>query len=426
MRPASFISSFKRLVSVLVLLALVFGGVAFFGRAMAVIDGPEKNGPFLQDDRQYDVLFFGSSHMINGIYPMELWKDYGLTSYNLGGHGASIAASYWEMRLAVQYHKPKVAVLDVLFAGSQGTEMNLGLAHELLDIYPLSRVKVEAVCDLFEDSGTRAEMLFPLDIYHNRWKELDPAMVRRGLWGEKGYSVEKGGQVRAEIYPLEQQTLIPETSTREEGSVALTYVEKFVTYCQENDIIPVLVYLPCQISEQWQRDCNAAIALGEALGAKTLNMQYMDLIDYATDWYDDGSHLNPAGALKTTACLGDFLQTQCGVEDHRSDGGYDVWDRDYENYTGFLKNHMETLETAGQILSLAAMEPFTVEASVSEKFSDTSVLRRLEHLGVTPTVSDGGADLELTVRDARGTVLVQKSFEARTTLAAAETGQPEG
>ena len=326
MHPASFISSFKRFVSILVLLALVLAGVVFFGRALAVVDGPQKNGPFLQDDREYDVLFFGSSHMVNDVFPMVLWKDYGLTSYNLGGHGASIAASYWELRLATQYHKPKVAVLDVLFAGSQVTEMELGLAHELLDIYPLSRTKAEAVQDLFEESGTRAEMLFPLDVYHNRWKELDSGMVRRGLRGERAYSPEKGGQIRAGLYPLAQEPLVPETACREEGSVALTYVERFVTYCQENGIVPVLVYLPCQISEQWQLDCNAAIALGEKLGAKTLNMQYMGLVDLSTDWYDNGSHLNPAGAMKATACVGDFLRQQCGLEDRRAEQGHEQWD----------------------------------------------------------------------------------------------------
>ena len=244
MRPASFISISKRLISVLVLLAMVLSGLGFLGRTLAVADGPRKNGPFLRDDREYDVLFFGSSHMINGVFPMELWKDYGLTSYNLAGHGASLAASYWELRLAVQYHKPKVAVLDVLFAGSQTTEMSIGLAHEMLDSYPLSRLKVEAVRDLFEESGTRAEMLFPLDVYHSRWKDLDSEMVRRGLRGEKDDSPEKGGQIRAGLYPLAQEPLVPVTSRREESSIALTYVEKFVTYCMENDIVPVLTYLP--------------------------------------------------------------------------------------------------------------------------------------------------------------------------------------
>lgn len=420
MRPASFISISKRLASVLVLLALVLAGVAFFGRALAVVDGPQKNGPFLQDDREYDVLFFGSSHMVNGVFPMVLWKDYGLTSYNLGGHGASIAASYWELRLATQYHKPKVAVLDVLFAGSQVTEMELGLAHELLDIYPLSRTKAEAVQDLFEESGTRAEMLFPLDVYHNRWKELDSGMVRRGLRGERTYSPEKGSQIRAGLYPLAQEPLVPETACREESSVALTYVERFVTYCQENGIVPVLVYLPCQISEQWQLDCNAAIALGERLGAKTLNMQYMGLMDLSTDWYDNGSHLNPAGAMKATACVGDFLRQQCGLEDRRAEQGHERLDLEYESYVNFLKQQMAAGETAGQLLSLAAMEPFTVEAAVSEDFSDASILRLLENLGVTPSGLETSGQLRITVRDETGAVLNEKTFAQSTVLSKTE------
>ena len=420
MRPASFISISKRLISVLVLLAMVLSGLGFLGRTLAVADGPRKNGPFLRDDREYDVLFFGSSHMINGVFPMELWKDYGLTSYNLAGHGASLAASFWELRLAVQYHKPKVAVLDVLFAGSQTTEMSIGLAHEMLDSYPLSRLKVEAVRDLFEESGTRAEMLFPLDVYHSRWKDLDSEMVRRGLWGEKDDSPEKGGQIRAGLYPLAQEPLVPVTSRREESSIALTYVEKFVTYCMENDIVPVLTYLPCQISEQWQRDCNAALALGEKLGAKILNMQYMDLIDYATDWYDDGSHLNPAGALKTTACLGSFLREQCGLEDHRGDGCDDLWNQDHESYVNFLKAQMGTLGMADQMLSLAAMEPFRVEAAVSEDFSDTSILRQLEKLGVKPSALETPGMLHLRVLDGNGTVLNEKTFVQSTVLSEAE------
>ena len=416
MEPKKVRAYGKRAVSILVLLALVLSGLAVCGRALAVSDGPEKNGPFLAEDRQYDVLFFGSSHVVNDVFPMALWKSCGLTSYNLGGHGASIAASYWQLRLATQVHKPKVAVLDVLFAGSEYTRMEIGLAHELLDIYPMSRLKAEAVCDLFEDSGDRAELLFPLDVYHNRWKELDAKMLRRGMTGDVDFSPEKGSQIRTEIYPLEQLPLIPEGQVREETFLAMTYVEKFVTYCQENGILPVLIYLPCQISEQWQLDCNRAIALGEQLGAKTLNLQYLDLIDYTTDWYDDGSHLNPAGALKTTACLGAFLREQCGLEDHRGDSAYEVWDRDYENYVNYLERQMANQTTAGQILSLAAMEPFTVEAYVSEAFSDASVLRQLEHLGVTPGRLASGGRLTLTVRDSQGNVLRTAAFTRKATL----------
>lgn len=419
MRPASFMQIFKRVVSVLVLLALVLGGVSFLGRALAKTEGPVKNGSFLADDREYDVLFFGSSHVVNGIFPMMLWHDYGITSYNLGGHGASLAASYWEMRLAVQTHKPKVAVLDVMFAASDYTEMSIGLAHELLDFHPLSRLKAEAVCDIYQDSGDRAELLFPLDVYHNRWKELDPEMVRRGMGEQTQVSPEKGSQLRNGIFPVVQEPLVPLEETVPQDTVAMGYVEKFVAFCQENDIEPVLTYIPSKIPVSWQLACNAAIALGESMGAKTLNIQYLELIDYTTDWFDDGGHLNTAGGKKVTAYLGDFLQKACGLEDHRADSAYEQWDREYEDYVNFNAEQMRYLDNAGEILTLAALEPFRVEAAISERFSDAAILRQLQNLGVTPTVIEGGGDLALIVRDAQGDVVNQLTFVQNTTLAAA-------
>jgi len=416
MRPASFISSFKRVVSVLVLLALVASGVLFLSRALAVTDGPVKNGAFLRDDRQYDVLLFGSSHMVNGIYPMELWQNYGITSYDLGGHGASLAASYWEMRLAVEKHKPKVAVLDVLFAGSDYTEMTLGLAHELFDPYPLSRLKIQAVQDIFADKGDRMELLFPLDVYHDRWKDLNTEMVERGLTGRVQASPEKGAEVRVGTVALEQVPLLPETDRLEARTIAMEYIEKFIIFCQENDIIPVLIYIPGQISEEWQRACNAAMALGEELGAKTLNQQYMDLIDFDTDWYDEGRHLNPSGALKATDSLGAFLRDQCGLESHLQDPAYSAWQEDCEAYTAYLTETMQAQTTPDQFLSLAALQCFTVEAAISPDFSDQTVLHQLESLGVTPSIRQDGPDLELTIRDAQGNELVHKCFETGITL----------
>ena len=41
----------------------------------------QKNGDFMEQSEDLDVLFLGTSHVINGVFPMELWKEYGITSY---------------------------------------------------------------------------------------------------------------------------------------------------------------------------------------------------------------------------------------------------------------------------------------------------------------------------------------------------------
>ena len=45
----------------------------------------QKNGDFMEQSEDLDVLFLGTSHVINGVFPMELWKEYGITSYNYQG-----------------------------------------------------------------------------------------------------------------------------------------------------------------------------------------------------------------------------------------------------------------------------------------------------------------------------------------------------
>ena len=152
------------------------------------------------------------------------------------------------------------------------------------------------------------------------------------------------------------------------------------------------------------------------MGAEILNMQNMNLIDYAIDWYDDGSHLNPSGALRTTACMGSFLQNQLGLVDHRQDAAYSVWYDDYAAYVACQMERMKELSTAGQLLSLSALDLFTVEATISPDFSDQTVLHQLQSLGVTPAIRKDGPDLELIIRDTQGNELVHKCYETETTL----------
>lgn len=72
------------------------GGVAVFLFAAGIrfltkLSDPgyaySKNRDFIEHSDSYDVLFFGNSHMANGVFPMELWNDYGIVSYNLAGFG---------------------------------------------------------------------------------------------------------------------------------------------------------------------------------------------------------------------------------------------------------------------------------------------------------------------------------------------------
>lgn len=59
-----------------------------------------KYEPFFKQEENFDVLFMGTSHVLNAVYPMELWNDYGIVSYNFGGHGNYLPTTYCIMKNA--------------------------------------------------------------------------------------------------------------------------------------------------------------------------------------------------------------------------------------------------------------------------------------------------------------------------------------
>ena len=421
MRPILSIFSskpFRQAVSILVLLALLAGGVGFLSRSLRMNDGYYKNRPFLEDDRSYDVVFYGTSHVINSVYPMLLWKDYGITSYNLAIHGGSIAASYWMLRNSVEYHKPKIAVMDVLLTKSQWTRMENALAHAALDPFPLTKTKVQAIWDIFPETRDRMEMLFPLDVFHNRWKDLDTEMLLRGAGLDQARTAEKGAESRIRVYPLDNPVCVPLEDNQVEDSVGLQYLGKFIEFCQESDIIPVITYLPYRYenAEEEQRYSNAALELARSLGAATIDLQHTDLIDDETDWYDMGSHVNPTGAKKITRVLGEFLKEHYALEDHRQDA---AWAEDYEAYYGFQRENLLSATDLWDMLTILSLEDFSARVELGTDFPMDTVTRKLlDSLGTRLEVVPGpGSRLTLTAFDRDGAELLCRSFQAKPTEA---------
>lgn len=413
MLRALFISSFKRAVSALVLLALVLGGVGFCAGALRMNDGYYKNTPFLEDEREYEVLFFGTSHMVNSVFPMQLWKETGITSYNLAIHGGSIASSYWMLQMALEYHKPKVAVMDVLLAKSNYMQTELPMAHAAMDPFPLNETKLRAIWDIYPDAASRAELLFPLDVFHNRWKELDTEMLRRGF-GESKVTPEKGGESRVRVYPLENPIVVPEDDVAQEMTEGLRYLQKFIELCKQEDIIPVITYLPYRGTgdAEEQRYSNAAIQLAQSLGAATVDLQHTDLIDDDTDWYDDGGHTNPTGAKKITAFLGRYLKENYDLPDH---SGEKDWAMDYEKYYVYQAENLQNEEELWSLLTVLSVEDFTAAVEISADYSMDPVTRKLlDSLGDRLTersLAEAGR-LKLTAYGKDGEELVARSYKA--------------
>lgn len=318
----------KRILGAVLWLLVFAAGLLALDHAMRRDDSERKYGPFFADEQGFDVFFLGTSHVIDAVYPIELWRDYGITSYNFGNTAETPEASYWTLRLALDEHTPKVVLMDVCYMDRSQKENGIvAFGHTFMDAVPLSPEKLRAVWSLYEE-GDRAEFVFPFVTHHARWEEI--------LSGEDVDTVDSlpcmfGAELRAgRAEPADYTRTTEMDLTETAGRQA---VREIIELCLAQGIQPVLMAVPFPADQQMQRVMNSAQAVADEYGVPFLNLFDVEgLVDFDTDCYDAMSHLNPDGAAKVTAYLGRWLQAEMGLEDRRGDARFAHWDRALEQY----------------------------------------------------------------------------------------------
>ena len=93
------------------ILALVINGLTFITRNK---NEAEQVYPYYDEPKKsLDVVFLGSSHVMCGIYPMELYREYGITAYDYTSSALVLPQAYYQVVEALKTQTPKVLVLDV-------------------------------------------------------------------------------------------------------------------------------------------------------------------------------------------------------------------------------------------------------------------------------------------------------------------------
>ena len=110
-------------------------------RVMLREDSEKKYGAFYGEKQPIDVFFLGTSHVMDAVYPTELYDRAGITGYNLANPAETLEATAWTLKLALQRQKPKVVVVDVCYIDKAQRDAVYSLEHLFLDAVPLSLTK---------------------------------------------------------------------------------------------------------------------------------------------------------------------------------------------------------------------------------------------------------------------------------------------
>ena len=92
----------KRILSVVLLLLAVVGGLLLCDRATRRDDAERKFGSFFSEKQDIDVFFMGTSHVLDGVTPMELWRDYGISAYNMATSSETLGMTEQILKLCIE------------------------------------------------------------------------------------------------------------------------------------------------------------------------------------------------------------------------------------------------------------------------------------------------------------------------------------
>ena len=369
-----------------------------------------KAGPvttlYEEQRNSVDVLFVGSSHVYHNINTLLLWREHGIAAFNIGGRAQPLWASYYYLKEACKYQSPKIVAIDVLSISGywkddywqNSTGMQNELRKNVQDLRGLdNRI------GLIESSVPNIEKFsfyFDLFQYHSRVKSLDKESFVYAAEDAffKGFSPFTG------IKPPPKVTDVSEVEDELELSPKhLEYIHKLYELSKENNFSLVFIKAPYVFDtssilspQDQKRRYNAMRGLADEYGIPFLDFntpEYNCGIDWETDTYDAGAHLNIDGAEKFTDALGAYLSAHYDLPDRRGDPAYVSWDEAYEKYLSFVKAEQLKKVTVSSDYFAMLKDPnyltiFTSCGTGIDKCAD-NIQKGFAHLGLTPPAGTG-------------------------------------
>ena len=346
-----------------------------------------------------DVVFSGTSHMMYGLIPMQLYKERRIVSFNYGLSAHRISPLYHQLLNVFKTQSPKVVMIDVSLL-YLNTFLDLPWRRVLdysssLSIQKLKTAEQYAI-EYYEDSQKEAiqteassgrmidmnyiNTMFKLELgallpfyrYHTRGTELnandfskDPmeeyyskgyvAGTMKGIvWGTKTSVNQVLENIMSKDTSMEyrqvngKEEVVKSTKDPYRGmpdDEQLQWLYKIRDLCKANGAELHLVKIPViSNSRDYESSWTRLRSQNVHKIANDMGVSFCDLVyDYnigintQNDFRDNGMHLNFYGAKKVTSFLGNYLENICGVK-----GGSDKY------YNSSLPMY-EKLDAAAQI-----------------------------------------------------------------------------
>lgn len=329
----------KKWIKITATLLIAIAGLFLLQRLLepkyvdGVVEGAFVAEYYREPRKDFDVVFVGDCEVYENFSPVALWEDYGINSYIRGSAEQYIWQSYYMLEDTLRYEKPKTVVFNVQslqFDESQSEAYN----RMTLEGMKWSPVKVKAIRASMKEDESFIEYVFPILRYHTRWSELSGTDVKY-MFQTKQVS-HNGYYMRVDVKPAKDVPAGRALSDYSFGDNAWKYLDMMTKLCEKEGIELLLIKAP-SLYPYWYDEYEAQVE--DYAAAHDLRyINFLELtdetgIDYDTDTYDAGLHMNLSGAEKLSGYIGKVLVEDYGIEDRRKEKELsDIWEKKITAY----------------------------------------------------------------------------------------------
>lgn len=383
----------KKVLTVFVSICLVFLAFAGLQRlvqpkyASDVLEG-NFTAEYYEETSDHDVILIGDCEVYENIDPMYLWSKYGITSYIRGNAQQLTWQSYYMLEDTLRTETPKVVIYNVqalTHAEPQREEYN----RMTLDGMRWSYSKWHAIQVSMCKGEQFLDYVFPLLRYHSRITELSGEDF---TYFTKNRKISHNGYyMRIDVLPASESDVADASwllGTEEEdkndiidpwadiegaeedstvsassetaggetfGSLPMMYLDKMRSLCEEKGIQLILMKAPSLAPIWYDLENQQVLDYAKKYDIPYINFYELlekTKLDYETDTYDGGLHMNLSGADKLSDYLGNVLADEYHVTNHHGDSAYEeIYKDKTEFYESMIEEQQKELDQYGEIRS---------------------------------------------------------------------------
>ena len=281
-------------------------------------------------ENSIDVLFVGSSNLMSGVNPVQLWNETGIQSYNYCSRAQTFPFAYEYLKDALQPQSPQCVVLDAysVFSdkwcyGLANSEFHFGINMDNLSLSS----KMELL-NTYVEKEDRLPYIFPLIKNHNYYKSWENTEdVTDQIF--MGYCFADGVEYfEAPVY-TDMVTMMEEADD--------IYLRKIIELCQESGIDLYVIKTPVVYPDEQHSLLNGVKMVCEEYGVEFYDMT-SDAAEWGFDYHTDMInffHNNTTGAAKVTTRIGEILNEKYDFSNSSTHQYSNVWSEEYDRMIAF-------------------------------------------------------------------------------------------